>query len=283
MGAKTRRDHDGNHRKIHRDNSSCRRRVDYSTRKGYVISSKNAVRGKLGTEIVLEQHRHDGIFIARGKNDALVTQNLIPGYSVYGEKRIRVHDAETGCKLEYRVWNPFRSKLAAAVLGGVDHIHIKKGSKVLYLGGACGNSVSHISDIVGLDGIVYAVEFSHRSGHELLNMARKRSNVVPIIEDARRPERYRMLVSMVDVIFADVAQPDQARIIGSNADYFLKTGGHYIISIKSSCIDSTISAEAVYAMEIAKLQELMLKPQEQLTLDPYEKDHAVVVGIYKPV
>lgn len=44
-----------------------------------------------------------------------------------------------------------------------------------------------------------------------MNMAKKRPNIVPIIEDARHPQKYRMLVPMVDVIFADVAQPDQVR------------------------------------------------------------------------
>ena len=43
--------------------------------------------------------------------------------------------------------------------------------------------------------MVYAVEFSHRSGRDLINMAKKRMNVVPIIEDARHPHKYRMLVS----------------------------------------------------------------------------------------
>ena len=38
-----------------------------------------------------------------------------------------------------------------------------------------------------------------------------RTNVVPIIEDARHPHKYRMLVPMVDTIFADVAQPDQVK------------------------------------------------------------------------
>lgn len=52
-------------------------------------------------------------------------------------------------KIEYRAWNPFRSKLAAAILGGVDQIHIKPGCKVLYLGAASGTTVSHVSDIVG--------------------------------------------------------------------------------------------------------------------------------------
>ena len=69
-------------------------------------------------------------------------------------------------------------------------------------------------------------------GRDLLNMCKKRPNFVPIIEDARHPAKYRMLVPMVDVIFADVAQPDQARIVGFNAQGFLKNGGNYVISIK---------------------------------------------------
>ena len=78
----------------------------------------------------------------------LLTRNLVPGDTVYNEKRITV-DGENGEKIEYRVWNPFRSKLGAAILGGVDQIHIKPGAKVLYLGAASGTTVSHVSDIVG--------------------------------------------------------------------------------------------------------------------------------------
>merc|ERR1719427_1027379 len=234
-----------------------------------------------GKQVVIEHHRHQGVFIARGKEDALVTLNLIPGNTVYGEKKVSVDGAE-GTKTEYRVWNPFRSKLAAAILGGVDKIHMGPGSKVLYLGAASGTTVSHVSDIVGPEGLVYAVEFSHRSGRDLLNVAKQRTNIIPIVEDARHPHKYRMIVSMVDTIFADVAQPDQARIVSINAQHFLKVGGHYVISIKANCIDSTAPAEAVFSGEIKKLQADQLKPQEQLTLEPYERDHAVVVGVYRP-
>ena len=122
-----------------------------------------------------------------------------------------------GQKLEYRVWNPFRSKIAAAIIGGVQNIHIGPGKKVLYLGAASGTTVSHVSHAVGPEGCVYAVEFSPRSGRDLINMAKVRTNVVPIIEDARHPLKYRMVVGMVDVVFADVAQPDQARIVAINA------------------------------------------------------------------
>lgn len=203
-----------------------------------------------------------------------MTKNLAPGESVYGEKRISVETpgaanpdgTPSTTKTEYRVWNPFRSKLAAGVLGGLDEIFIKPGAKVLYLGAASGTSVSHVADIVGPTGTVFAVEFSHRSGRDLINMATHRTNVIPIIEDARHPLRYRMLVSMVDVIFADVAQPDQARIVGLNAHLFLKVGGGVVVSIKANCIDSTAAPEAVFAREVQKMREERIKPLEQLTL-----------------
>jgi len=91
-----------------------------------------------------------------------------------------------------------------------------------------------------------------------------------------------MLIGMVDVIFADVAQPDQARILALNAHHFLKNGGKFIISIKANCIDSTAAPEVVFANQVKKLQEEQFKPAEQITLEPYERDHAVVVGTYRP-
>jgi len=155
------------------------------------------------------------------------------------------------------------------------------GSKVLYLGAASGTSVSHVSDLVGETGCVYAVEFSHRSGRDLINVAKKRTNIIPIIEDARHPHKYRMLVGMVDCVFADVAQPDQARIVALNAHLFLKNEGHCVISVKANCIDSTAPAEHVFAQEVVKLKAEQFKPLEQLTLEPYERDHAVVIARYR--
>lgn len=128
------------------------------------------------------------------------------------------------------------------------------------------------------EGVVYAVEFSPRSGRDLIGMAKKRTNVIPIVEDARTPQKYRMLVSAIDVIFADVAQPDQARIVALNAEYFLKNGGHVVISIKASCVDSTIAPEIVFAREVDYLRNQKFKPLEQVTLEPYERDHAMVSG-----
>lgn len=221
-----------------------------------------------------EPHRHPGVFVVRGgKEDGFATKNITPGESVYGEKRISVDESvnnddgtTTTTKVEYRMWNPFRSKLCAAIAGGADNLYMKPGSRVLYLGGASGTSVSHVADLVGPTGYVYAVEFSSRSGRDLITMASRRTNVVPIVEDARQPARYRMIVPMVDVIFADVAQPDQARIVAMNANWFLKVGGGVLISIKANCIDSTAPPAEVFASEVQKMRAESIKPKYQLTL-----------------
>ena len=91
-----------------------------------------------------------------------------------------------------------------------------------------------------------------------------------------------LILGMVDTIFSDVAQPDQARIVALNAHNFLKNGGFAVISIKANCIDSTAEPEAVFAGEVNKLKEEKFKPREQVTLEPYERDHAVVVAEYRP-
>jgi rRNA 2'-O-methyltransferase fibrillarin len=229
------------------------------------------------------------VFIAKGKEDMLATLNMVPGESVYGEPRVTVEKKKfvdgvaTSDKIEYRIWNCFRSKLAASIFNGIDNIYMYPGARVLYLGAASGTTVSHVSDLVGPEGVVFAVEYSERSGRDLVNMAKKRPNIIPIIEDARKPAKYRMLVSMVDCIFSDVAQPDQARIIILNAENFLKNGGGFVFSIKANCIDSTADPEVVFAQQTDELKKSGFKPKEQVTLEPYERDHAVTTGVYKPL
>lgn len=246
--------------------------------------------GKAPARVVIKPHeRFPNIFIASAKDDSMVTKNMVPGESVYGEKRISVEsdalpnegENTKPQKIEYRVWNPFRSKIGAGIVGGCNNMPIKQGSKVLYLGGASGTTVSHVSDIVGPEGVVYAVEFSHRCGRDLTNMAKKRPNVVPIVEDARQPLKYRMLVGACDVVFSDVAQPDQTRIVALNAAMFLKKDGMFMISIKANCVDSTAAPEAVYQSEIEKMKKEQLKPKEYMTLEPYHRDHALVIGTYR--
>lgn len=212
--------------------------------------------------------------------NAIVTKSFYPGESVYGEKRVSVE--EDGQKIEYRVWNPYRSKIGAYLVGGVDVLGFGPGSKVLYLGAASGTTCSHVADIIGPRGVLYAVEFSARCGRDLIAMAKKRTNIVPIIEDARKPWNYRYIMEMVDFVFADVAQPDQSRIMAINCKHYLKNGGIFMETVKASCIDSTASPETVFTAEVAKLKQEGLKPKKYITLDPYQRDHAMILGFYRP-
>jgi rRNA 2'-O-methyltransferase fibrillarin len=56
-----------------------------------------------------------------------------------------------------------------------------------------------------------------------------------------------------------------------------------VISIKANCIDSTANPEVVFAQEVQKMISEGIKPIEQLTLEPYERDHCIVIGAYTRV
>ncbi len=202
------------------------------------------------------------------------TVNLAPGRSVYGERLVRFRG------VEYRVWDAFRSKLAAAMCRDIQTMPIKPGHSVLYLGAASGTTASHVSDIVGGDGHVYCVEFASRSLKDLVyNVCSFRFNMSPILEDARYPERYAKLIrGKVDDVYCDIAQPDQAKILVDNADLLLKESGWIMLAIKAQSIDVTKEPTVVYKSEMKVLQKRGLSVKEVVRLEPYEKAHAMVVA-----
>ncbi len=206
----------------------------------------------------------------------LATRNLTPGISFYGEQLISIRGDE------YRSWSPYRSKLAAAILKGVGVVPLSPGDKLLYLGVASGTTCSHMSDIVGQGGHVWGVDFAPRPLRDMIeNLARRRPNVSPILGDARRPESYSAMVPSVDVIYADVAQPDQANILAKNASMYLKSGGWAMMAVKSRSIDVTSPPHTVYAEQIELIKKKRFDVVKVLELEPYEKDHAMVVAEYE--
>src|ERR671938_3971 len=199
------------------------------------------------------------------------TLNLVKGDSVYGEKLVKYAGEE------YRIWDPFRSKLAAALKKGMKNMPIKNGSKVLYLGASTGTTVSHVSDIVGPSGIVFAVEPATRVARDLIeNVASKRKNVVPIIEDARKPQSYFSIFGTVDVVYCDIAQPDQTDIAIGNCHAYLKRKGAILIIIKTRSIDVTMEPKSVIAQEAKRLEKNGFYIEQIISLDPFDKDHGLI-------
>jgi fibrillarin-like pre-rRNA processing protein len=202
----------------------------------------------------------------------LATLNLVPGNQVYKEKLAKIGDEE------FRAWDPYRSKLAAAIMNDLAVLPIVRKSRVLYLGVSTGTTASHVSDIVGPSGIVFGVEHTSRVAREFLErVASYRSNIVPILQDARRPKEYFSVYGTVDVIYVDIAQPDQTEIAILNCKTYLKKGGYLMLVVKTRSIDVTKDPSEIVDNEIKKLRKNFEIIQE-INLERYEKDHSMIIA-----
>ena len=207
-----------------------------------------------------------GVYSIDGK---VATKNLVRGRRVYSEELITVEGQE------YRLWTPYRSKLSAAIMNGLKNFEIRSGGHVLYLGASTGTTPSHVSDIVGLNGRVYCVEFSERMMRELLILCEARGNMLPILEDARNVENYSGIVEQCDILYQDVSAREQAEILKKNSR-FLKAGGLAYFAIKSQSIDVTKPPKDVYRVELEKLADTF-QVLEKISLEPYDNAHLFVV------
>jgi fibrillarin-like pre-rRNA processing protein len=218
---------------------------------------------------------HQKVYIINNGRKILSTKNLTPGVTFYEEPVYNIRG------VEYRSWNPNRSKLAAAILNDLNTLPISSGKKVLYLGAASGTTISHVSDIIGRIGHVWGVEFSSRSLRDLVDkVSRYRENISPIFGDARNPKMYSRMLPLVDVIFSDVAQPDQAQIVVDNAKLFLKKHGYAILCVKSRSVDVSGEPEEIFKAQARILDSKGFEIHQLINLEPFEKDHAMIISGY---
>lgn len=196
------------------------------------------------------------------------TRNLVPGVRVYGERLLADRDEE------YREWMHTRSKLAAYLKSGGHHFPFEKGTQVLYLGAASGTTASHLSDIV-VEGTIYCVEISPRSFRDLVRLCDARSNMAPILGDATQPASFSFAVGEVDVVYQDVAQRGQAAILTRNMEQCGAMIG--LLALKSRSEDVSKPPAKVYKEAESGLRERGYRVREVVALDPYERDHAMMV------
>jgi len=202
----------------------------------------------------------------------LFTENFTPQKQVYKEKLV----VKNG--IEYRNWEPFRSKLAACIMNGLEEFPFHDKSSVLYLGVSTGTTISHISDIVGPKGMIFGVEHSSRVARDFLDrVAVFRKNIVPIIQDAKRPDQYFSVFTKVDIVYVDIAQPEQTKIAIDNCKMYLKKGGFLFLVIKTRSIDVTKDPNQIINQEMKKLEN-NFEICEKIDLRPFDKDHAMVIA-----
>jgi len=204
-------------------------------------------------------------------NLKLYSKNLVPGNRVYGEK-LNTFKGE-----EYREWDPHRSKLAAMILEKPSVDFLSSELKCLYLGASSGTTISHLSDIV-YNGIIYGVEFAERSMRQLIQNTKDRKNIVPILGDANFPEKYANSVfTNIDLVYQDIAQPNQAQIAIANCSYYLKDKGTLILAIKSQSIDSVQKPEKIYIQERKILEKAGYKISESFNIHKYAANHIILI------
>ena len=206
------------------------------------------------------------------KKNKLFTKNpkQCNGISIYGEHLKTVNEDQ------YRSWNPYRSKLAAALIKKKFTLSLPEDSTVLYLGAATGTTVSHLSDLLP-DGMIYAVEHSPISMKKLLVVVEPRKNIIPLYEDANHPDRYYPIVPQVDILYQDISQRNQADIFIRNMNTYLKSGGIGIIMVKARSIDVSLPPKKAYHIVKHELNDQDIDITQSFSLSPFEKDHAAFV------
>jgi len=211
------------------------------------------------------------IYENKKRRNKLYTLNLVKGKAVYGESLVKQR------KSEFREWDPNKSKLAAYILKGGNQVGLKPNNVVLYLGASTGTTTSHVSDIVGRQGFVFAIDFAPRVVRELVFLCEDRKNIAPILADANQPDTYKdRILPQVDWLFQDIAQRNQVEIFLKNVKKFLKPNGYALLALKSRSVDVTQKPHLVFADVQKKLeQELILVDKRKL--DPFEKDHCLFV------
>lgn len=220
----------------------------------------------------MDEHRRlKGVYYQKRK---LYTKSLDPGHSVYGESFVKEKSKDGD--IEFREWDIRRSKLAAAIAKEVTQIGMKEGDSILYLGCSTGTTVSHVSDIVGKDGFVFALDFAPRVMREMVFLSERRKNIAPILGDAKNPDSYASQVYEVDCVFQDIAQKEQAEIFLKNCKAFLKQGGFGLLSVKARSIDVTRRPKQIF-MDIRAKLEREITIVDYRELDPFERDHCIFV------
>jgi fibrillarin-like pre-rRNA processing protein len=210
----------------------------------------------------------NGIF---SDDKRLLTKNLVPGKKVYGERLFSENDEE------FREWVPWRSKLAAGIKNKLEDVPLKQRSTVLYLGSSEGTTASHVSDIIGANGLLFGVDSSERVMRKFIGLCEDRENLVPILADANKPKEYEEYLKghSVDLLFQDISQKNQAEIFNKNAALFLSKGKPGLIAIKAKSI-SQGDPKQVFKKEIATLEK-EFKVKQVISLNPFEKDHVLVL------
>lgn len=174
-------------------------------------------------------------------------------------------------KNEYRIWKPYRSKLAAAILSGMEIFPILKKSKILYFDTFMENTINHISDIIGEDGKIFVPKNNETSN--FLEKIKSNGTNISLINDINKST-----IDNVDVLYVDALNQNYLDFV-LNSKIHLKNGGYLMLTIETEDIFENRNSNEQQKDGYKKIKSLFRIIQE-INLIPFFKGQVMLIAKY---
>ena len=203
----------------------------------------------------------------------LATLNNAGINEAYNEKLTEINGKQ------YNVWNPYTSKLAAAIVNGMEIFPILEKTKVLYLNTTIEKTLSHISDIIGMNGKIFVVRDMVENSKNFLEKVRNnRVNIFSITRENGVPARFSS-TEMVNVVYVDITQHNETEVAIQNCKNYLRNGGFLMLVVPTKKIDFINNPSKQNLEEMQKLQS-SFEIIQQVNLTDFFKEHSMIIAKY---
>ena len=219
--------------------------------------------------------KDDTIFWITVKNKKkLATLNNADVNKIYNEKLIEIDGKQ------YNIWNPYTSKLAAAIVNGMEIFPILKKTQILYFDTTVDKTLNHISDIIGVNGRIFVVkDIIENSKNFLGNDSNNRTNVVSITQEKKGiTAKFAPNIETVNVVYVDIAQNNETDVAIQNCKNYLINGGFLMLVVPTRKIDA-INPNRQNLEERQKLQS-SFEIIQQINLTDFFKEHSMIIAKY---
>ena len=225
-----------------------------------------------------------------GNEEQLATKNIVEGTKTHKEKIVIVNGEE------FLEWNPYKSKLAAAIRNGLQILPIIKNSKVVCINPLEESTILHISNIVGSGGSVFVIDVDKNKKSFLNKLVNTHKNIIPIYDTVDELSFSSSITGKVDALYVDIPESEQIETIVEKYGSLLKNEG-FLMLIAKKDDDAILENDLVGWMAeqragLNKIREITAKLKSQFEIiqeinlginyetEPFHKSHAFILAQY---
>ena len=222
-----------------------------------------------------------------GNEEQLATKNLVEGTKTHKEKTVIVNGEE------FLEWNPYKSKLAAAIRNGLQILPIIKNSKIVCISPLEESTILHISNIVGNGGSVFVIIVDKNKKSFLNKLVDTHKNIIPIYDTVDELSS-SSITGKVDALYVDIPESEQIEMIVKKYGSLLKNDGFLMLIVKkddNAIIEKDIAGwMAEQRAGLNKVREITTKLKSQFeiiqeinlgisyAMEPYHKFYTFILA-----